>query len=150
MSDADLYDTDTVLWAERQAALLRRMAAGERVNDQVDWRNVVEEIEDVAGRHRDQIESRLAVLYEHLLKWRFQPEMRSGSWRGSIVEARDRIAGVIRRNPTLRPYPATVLADAYPAGRRKAEAETGLSDLPASCPWPIEAVLNHEFWPGDD
>jgi hypothetical protein len=35
MSD---YDTDLLLWSERQAALLRRAAAGEQVNDQVDWR----------------------------------------------------------------------------------------------------------------
>jgi hypothetical protein len=42
-----LYDDDLLLWSERQAALLRRMAAGERVNDQVDWENVAEEIEDV-------------------------------------------------------------------------------------------------------
>ena len=46
---SDLYDTDAVTWAEQQAALLRRIAAGERVNDQVDWENVVEEIEDVGG-----------------------------------------------------------------------------------------------------
>jgi hypothetical protein len=33
MSD---YDTDTVTWSEHQADVLRRLAAGERVNDQVD------------------------------------------------------------------------------------------------------------------
>ena len=48
---SNLYDTDAVTWAKQQAALLRRLAAGERVNDQVDWENVVEEIEDV-GRPR--------------------------------------------------------------------------------------------------
>ena len=36
------YDTDILIWSERQAALLRRVAAGERVNDQVDWENVIE------------------------------------------------------------------------------------------------------------
>ena len=38
---SNLYDTDAVQWSERQAELLRRLAAGERVNDQVDWENVV-------------------------------------------------------------------------------------------------------------
>ena len=48
MSDSDLYDTDILLWSERQADLLRRHAAGERVNDaSIDWPNIVEEIEDV-------------------------------------------------------------------------------------------------------
>jgi hypothetical protein len=44
---ADIYDTDILTWSERQAALLRRMAAGERINDQVNWQNVIEEIESV-------------------------------------------------------------------------------------------------------
>jgi hypothetical protein len=30
---SDLYDADIVVWSEAQAALLRRLAAGERVND---------------------------------------------------------------------------------------------------------------------
>jgi hypothetical protein len=108
---------------------------------------VAEEIEDLAARNRDQIESGLSILCEHLLKWQFQQEMRSGSWRGSVVEARDRVATLVRRYPSLRNYPAVVLADAYPPGRRKAEAETGLFGLPETCPWTIEQVLHHAFWP---
>ncbi|HEY2619461.1 MAG TPA: DUF29 family protein [Acetobacteraceae bacterium] len=46
---SDLYDTDMLAWSERQADLLRRMAAGERVNDQVDWGNVAEEISDMGN-----------------------------------------------------------------------------------------------------
>jgi hypothetical protein len=30
---SNLYDTDILLWSEQQADLLRRLAAGERVND---------------------------------------------------------------------------------------------------------------------
>jgi uncharacterized protein DUF29 len=45
MSDSDLYGDDIRLWSERQAALLRRLAAGEAVSEQVDWPHVVEEIE---------------------------------------------------------------------------------------------------------
>jgi hypothetical protein len=69
---SDLYDTDTTQWAEQQAALLRRMAAGERVNDQVDWENVIEEIEDVGGRDRDRVTGALIQAMRHklcLLGW---------------------------------------------------------------------------------
>ena len=45
MSASDLYEADILEWSEQQSRLLRRLAAGERVNDQVDWGNVVEEIE---------------------------------------------------------------------------------------------------------
>ena len=46
-TDSDLYGEDIHLWSETQAALLRRLAAGEAVRDQVDWPHVVEEIEDL-------------------------------------------------------------------------------------------------------
>ena len=140
---SDLYEDDIATWAARQADLLRRRASNE-----LDWDHLAEEIEDVAQRQKDQIESRLAIACEHLLKWEFQPARRSNSWRGSIVEARNRIARVQRRVPSLEPYPAAVLADAYRDGREKAEAETGLLDLPEACPWTIEQVLDRSFWPG--
>ena len=102
----------------------------------------------MAGRHRDQVESRLAVACEHLLKWEYQPQRRTGSWRGSIAESRTRLARLVQRCPSLKGYPAKVLADAYVDGREKTMAETGLLDLPAECPWTIEQVLGRNFWPG--
>ena len=53
MSD---YETDTLLWSERQVDLLRRLAAGERVNDRVDWGNVAEEIDSVGRSQRIALE----------------------------------------------------------------------------------------------
>jgi hypothetical protein len=43
------YEDDILLRAEAQAGLLRRIAAGEQINDQVDWPNVIDEIESVAN-----------------------------------------------------------------------------------------------------
>src|SRR5215469_11376927 len=102
---ADLYEDDVAAWAERQADLLRRLARGEQVNNQPDWPNIAEEIEDVAASQRREVRNRLAVLCEHLLKWAYQPDQRSGSWRGSIVEARERIADVTEESPSLGVYP---------------------------------------------
>jgi hypothetical protein len=138
----DLYDTDFALWSERQAALLRRIGNHERVNDQVDWGNVAEE--------RREIRSRLRVICEHLLKWQFQAAMRSNSWSSSIRKARDEIADLIEESPSLADYPAAQLGGpkgAYVRGRRDAAAETGSTHLPETCPWTIEEVLDHGFWP---
>ena len=45
---SDLYDSDILIWFERQGALLRRRAAGELVNDaELDWRTIAEEVESV-------------------------------------------------------------------------------------------------------
>jgi hypothetical protein len=142
---ADLYDTDIAAWAERQADALRRRAANE-----IDWENVAEEIEDVARRDRDRIYGALVTALTHLLKWQFQPEMRSGAWRSAVVRARDRIAKLVKDSPSMRDYPAAVLAEAYPPARRAAEAETGIAGLPEACPWTIEQVLEHAFWPSGE
>ncbi len=64
----DLYDSDALAWAECQADLLRRLAAGERVNDELDWANVIEEIEDVGRSELRAVRSFLRWAIEHLLK----------------------------------------------------------------------------------
>ncbi|HVC60232.1 MAG TPA: DUF29 domain-containing protein [Acetobacteraceae bacterium] len=65
---SDLYDDDILAWSQRQAELLRRLAAGERVNDQVDWRNVVEEVESVGRSELHRTESLLMQALRHRLR----------------------------------------------------------------------------------
>lgn len=50
---SDLYGEDILLWSKHQTGLLRRMAAGEQVNDQVDWEHVIEEIAEAGEEGRD-------------------------------------------------------------------------------------------------
>lgn len=65
---SDLYDADILGWSERQAELLRRMAAGEQINDQIDWPNVIEEIEAVGQSQVDAVKSWLYQALLHMLK----------------------------------------------------------------------------------
>jgi hypothetical protein len=65
---SDLYDSDIVIWSERQAALLRRVAAGEPVNEAPDWPNIIEEIESVGSEQRHAVESLLLRALIHMLK----------------------------------------------------------------------------------
>ena len=141
---ANLYENDYPLWAHLQAAYLRA-----RQWDKLDINALAEEIDDMGRNERDAVESQVERLLHHLLKWRYQSEQRSGSWRGTIREARFRIAKHIRRAPSLAGYPAEVLNDAYHIARLRAAGETGLDDsaFPATCPWTVEQVLDEQFWP---
>ena len=65
---SDLYDADVLAWSQRQAALLRRMAAGERVNDQVDWQNVAAEIGSVGRSQLSAVRSHIIQTLLHDLK----------------------------------------------------------------------------------
>lgn len=64
MTNRNLYDSDILIWSEEQAELLRRLAAGERVNNQVDWENVIDEVESVG---RDQLRAVSSYLMQALL-----------------------------------------------------------------------------------
>ena len=66
---SDLYETDVLRWSEQQgrpAAPVQRR--GERVNAQIDWENVAEEIESVGRSERRACESQLLQALLHDLK----------------------------------------------------------------------------------
>ena len=56
---SDLYDADVLEWSEHQARLLRQHAAGQPVNEQPDWTNIIEEIESVGSEQLHAVESNL-------------------------------------------------------------------------------------------
>jgi hypothetical protein len=87
---SDLYDTDVLAWSARQADLLRRMGAGERVNDQVDWGNVAEEIEDMGNNVVRSVASHLVQATLHELKAQAWPQSRDvPQWRAEARLHRD-------------------------------------------------------------
>lgn len=78
----ELYDLDVLQWSERQARLLRQLAAGERLNEPVDWANVVEEIESVGRSQVDAVESLWTLAFLHDLKCEAWPLSRDvPHWR---------------------------------------------------------------------
>jgi hypothetical protein len=91
------YDEDFCLWTQRQAASIR---AGQF--DLVDWENVALEIETMGRRERRELGTRLKILTMHLLKWQFQPQKRSTSWRGTINDQGDEIQQLLEQDPSLR------------------------------------------------
>jgi hypothetical protein len=87
---SDLYDTDILAWSNRQADLLRRMAAGQRVNDQVDWENVAEEIGDVGNNVVRAVASHLVQAILNDLKAEAWPRSRDvPHWRAEARLHRD-------------------------------------------------------------
>ncbi|MEG3863130.1 DUF29 domain-containing protein [Microcoleus sp. herbarium12] len=139
-----LYDTDYLRWIETTVEKLRA-----RDYSNIDWENLIAEIEDMGRSERRSLESNLVVIILHLLKWQFQPEQRSGSWKGSIVEHRRRIRKTLKDSPILKPYLEEVLVECYADALEQASAETGLSveTFPQSCIYSAVEVLDSDFWP---
>ncbi len=118
---AGLYEQDETAWLEAMSALA---ACGRYA--EMDYTHLSEYLADMAKRDRREVFSRLVVLLAHLLKWEYQPERRSGSWRGTIREQRRELRQLLESG-TLRNHAEAVLLDAYAEARRQAADETELS-----------------------
>ncbi|NJK67680.1 MAG: DUF29 domain-containing protein [Microcoleus sp. CSU_2_2] len=139
-----LYETDYLKWIETTLEKLRV-----RDYSNIDWENLIEEIEDMGRSERRSLESNLVVLLMHLLKWQFQPDKRSGSWKGSIAEHRRRIRKSLQDSPSLKPYLEAVFSECYSDAMEQASAETGLSieTFPQLCLYTAAEVLDPNFLP---
>jgi hypothetical protein len=138
------YEADYAQWCAEQGALLR-----EGDLSKLDRDNLAEEIESLGRSEKSEIENRLSVLLVHLLKWMYQPDQRSGSWRATIAEQRARLGKRLKDNPSLRNYPAEILDEEYALARLKAAGETGLSQesFPADCPLSLDLILDAKVFP---
>lgn len=143
-ANATLYEVDETAWLEAAAELIRQGRMAE-----VDPDCLAECLSDMARRDRREVESRLIVLMTHVLKWFYQPDRRSGSWRATVVEQRQELE-VLARRGVLRSHAEAVLDDAYLKAVERAAAETGLppGTFPASCPYPLDRLLSPDILAG--
>jgi peptidoglycan/xylan/chitin deacetylase (PgdA/CDA1 family) len=139
-----LYDRDFYAWAQQQAHALK--AKDWAVLDLV---NLVEEVESLARSEYRSLRSEAQRLLMHALKWRYQPDLRSESWRHSIEQARDEIEELLRENPSLQPRLVDAFTAGYRLARRQAARETHLplATFPEHCPWPVDDVLTEDWLP---
>jgi hypothetical protein len=140
-----LYKRDYYTWALQQARALK-----EHRLEELDWENLSDEVEGLAKTERRELRSRLEVLLEHLIKWQFQPQRRTRSWRTTVAVQRLKIREHLGENPGLRPSVTEVLAQAYKVARLDVTGRfLCRSDLqpPDSCPWTFEQVVDEQFWP---
>jgi hypothetical protein len=139
---SDLYDHDFYAWTMQQAELLR---AGQI--SRADLTHIAEELESLGRSEKRELVSRLTVLLQHLLKWQFQPDRRSTSWRLSIANTRDQLAEHLADNPSLRAKLPDSIASAYRYTRRYAAIDTGFPEntFPAECPWTFEQAMPQDL-----
>ena len=138
-----LYERDALAWAEHQAALLRRLAAGERLNEAVDWPNVIEEVADVGLSELRACQSLLEQALTHLLKLHALPDSDAARhWRD---EVRALLHDVERRfTPSMRQRIGLDDLYAKAVGRARAAVEdrgAAARPLPEACPFTLDELL---------
>ena len=145
---ANLYESDFFAWTQDQATRLKQ-AAAKRVNIDLDWKNLAEEIESMGGSERHEINNRLIELLFHLAKLAWSPDLPPrADWTVSVLNQRDGIADLVAKSPSLRRYPAEILADCWTRARRRTAVALSLpiARLPDGCPWDLETQVLDEDW----
>ncbi|MGF1473338.1 MAG: DUF29 domain-containing protein [Rubrobacteraceae bacterium] len=138
------HDADFYAWTRVQADALRELRP-----NHLDWANIAEELEAMGRSERAQLESRVRLILMHLQKWRYQPWMRTRSWRTTLLVQRRDLEKHLRRNPSLRPLLSDVIEEEYAQAALIAGDKTGLSEaaFPATCPFDAGQVLDPDYLP---
>ncbi len=138
----DIYWRDCLAWSEQQAGLLERLAKGERVNTQIDWENVVEEVLSVGRSQMQSVESLLTRGLEHLMKIHGWPQSQSvNHWQAEAL------AFLLRAqrpcSPSMRPRIDLSLCyrDALlPLAKLRIDGSAPRA-IPAACPFTVADLL---------
>lgn len=135
------YDSDILVWSEHQSDLLRRLARGEKVNTQIDWENVAEEIESVGRDQLHAVQSLLRQALIHTLKAEAWPEARDAPvWRADAfnfrTQATDRFAPSMRQRIDL----ARLYHQARRAIPKTMDGRLPLP-IPDACPFNLDELL---------
>ena len=141
-----LYESDFLLWTQDTIAKLKTQNF-----DQVDWDNLIEEIEALGRSERQELANRLEVLLAHLLKRGYVdlPDCFNG-WENTIREQRRRITLRLKNTPSLKASWDQCFNDAYflALGSVKDEYEPQGYRFPDT--WRFErdteSILTIDFW----
>jgi hypothetical protein len=138
------YDSDILLWSERQRDLLRRVAAGEPANEAPDWPNIIEEIESVGNEQLHAVTSLLVQALTHMLKAEAWPLSREvPHWQAEARrfrgDAADRFAPSMRQRIDL----ARLYRRALRAVPETIDGQLPLP-MPEVCPVTLDVLLGED------
>ena len=146
-SGKSLYQEDFYRWLQETANLLK-----EHRFEKLDLENLIEEIETMGRSEKRELESRLTVIAEHLLKltyWWQERDYNQRGWQATILEQRKQLKRLLNRSPSLKPYFQEVAQEIYDDACQITSVKTGLNAnlFPPSPIANIEQVLNEDWLP---
>ena len=133
-----LYEVDYQLWLETTLTQLRQSQYAE-----VDWKNLLEEIEGMTKSDKRALKSLLTRLFEHLLMlayWQSERVYNQAGWEREIDNFRIQIKDLLTDSPSLKPYLREIFDKCYQDGVRLAYKKTRLP----SNTFPIQPLANLE------
>lgn len=138
-----LYDIDFALWIEETVNQLKS-----RNLENLDWDNLIEEIESLGKRDKRELESRLTTLFEDALKRNYVLLLDCyRGWEVTINRTQSNLRDILADSPSLRNYLQENYLDCYQEALENMRIEYD-AEFPNVCPFPqdIDSLLTGKFW----
>ncbi|PIG92165.1 DUF29 domain-containing protein [Gloeocapsopsis sp. IPPAS B-1203] len=140
----NLYDQDFAFWIEDTVSKLKA-----RNTEDLDWENLIEEVESLGISQRKAVHSFLVRLLEHLLKRCYVclPNCFRG-WEIEIRNFRGELKKEFKYSPSLKSFMLEILTESYQdalAAMREDYPDVRFLNV---CPFPqdVDALLTQKFW----
>ena len=142
--DSTLYEKDILLWVEDTVSKFKKHDF-----ENLDIKNLIEEVESLGISQKKELISRLMVLLEHLLKRLYvdSPYDYNG-WERTIRNQRAEIDLLISQVPSLQSRWEISFNDAWQRALLKVKKEYQKVSFPEECPFEqtIQTILNEDIW----
>jgi Domain of unknown function DUF29 len=143
-TEKTLYEQDFALWLQTTIA---RLQVGDLHN--LDTAHLIEELEGLSGRDRQELESRLEVLLAHILKRVYvNSSYDNHGWENTIIEQRRRLSRKLQQSPSLRHYFVDVFDDCFGYALAKVRRDYPKVQFPDRWPFSldIDEILSEQLW----
>ena len=97
-----LYHQDLNLWRQKIITAIQN-----RKLENMDWDNLIEEINDMGASEKRALRSYTKRLIEHILKlkyWESEREYNQRGWKKEVVNFREEIKSILQESPSLNSY----------------------------------------------
>jgi len=143
-SSVSLYEQDYVEWLDATLEQLQN-----RDLKDLDWTNLIEEVEALGSEQRHKVESYLRQLLKHLLLyqyWESEKAYCAKDWLEEIDDFRNELE-ILLRSKTLSNYTFSILETAYQRAKRSAKITSDLNIFPVNCSYSMEQILDPDWFP---
>lgn len=136
-----LYESNYLQWLEETIKCLKNRQLAD-----VDYENLIEELEDLANNEKRRVRSLLEQIIRHLLLyqyWDLEKPRNANHWSAEIISFRNQLNEDLSAN--LRNHLEDNFSIIYSNALDYVKAKTKLNNLPKLCPYTLEQILDKNW-----
>ncbi|MBD2410655.1 hypothetical protein FACHB389_16980 [Nostoc calcicola FACHB-389] len=138
-----LYESDYLQWLEETIKCLKNRQLAD-----VDYENLIEELENLAKNEKRRVRSLLEQIIRHLLLyqyWDLEKPRNANHWAAEIISFRNQLNEDLSAN--LRNHLEEDFSIIYGNALDYVKAKTKLTNLPELCPYTLEKIFDKNWLP---